>query len=286
MKANKYVRRGAVLTGALLLGACSMETESPGVESGEVQTKSVAFTNEAGEEVAPVETLSFEGGVQVGFFEPEPGELQVLSWGPNGTQPPISKEIVDEGLSATQLYSRLSGAEAPASLKEAQARAEKLAGDVARGSEALNASYDRPLSDPSSPEGEERSGDTGSKSQAVYYYDCQGTYSYDEWFNCNFCYGGGDYDITWMWVTGDGNFTRVDRNHTYTTVSVYGGGALNLKVEKRTWSSWSTHLSTSVANGYWVQSELGWDFLDFDTRATVTNASGDSYHWCSYGWST
>lgn len=277
----KCLRVSMIATGVLALAACAVETNSP--ENAAVLDKSVAFTDENGEEVVPFETLSFEGGVQVGFFEPKPGELQVLSWGPNGAQVPISKEVVDQGLSATDLYGKLSGLEAPASLKAAQSRAQASASGR-RGTEV--ASSEPPLSDPSSPHAVTRSGEVASKSQAVRYYDCQGSFSYDEWFNCKFCYGSGDYDITWMWVTGDGSFTREDHNHTYTTVSVYGGGALTLKVEKRTWSSWSTHLNATVANGFWVQSPLGWDFLDFDTRATVTNGAGDSYHWCSYGWST
>lgn len=284
MKLIKHLRGGVALVGTLLFGACAVETESAGVDSNELQEKAVAFTNEAGEELAPIETLSFEGDTQVGFFEPKPGELQVLSWGPNGSQPPIDKALVDQGLSATELYTELSGADAPATLKAAQARTEERLGEVVKSKEVLNASYDRPVSDPASPEGLEKSGDTASTSLPVYYYDCQGSFSYDEWFNCTFCYGGGDYDITWMWVTGNGSFTRSDFNHTYTTVSVYGGTALTLKVQKRTWTSWSTKLNATVANGFWVQSELGFDTLDFDTKAEVTNASGDSYHWCSYGW--
>lgn len=278
MKTIRYVSGGLFVAAALSLGACSVESGGTGEATGE----SVAFTNDQGETVAPLETLSFDGGVKVGFFEPNPGDLKVLSWGPNGAEAPITKELVDEGLSATELYAKLSGAEAPDTLVAAQERAHASAVGAPTESEVLNASYQAPISTGAAPV----TGDAASKEQGVYYYDCTGSFSYDEWFNCNFCYGGGDYDVTWMWVTGDGSFTRNDRNHTYTTVSVYGGGALNLKVEKRTWSSWSTSLNTSVANGFWVQSELGWDYLDFDTRAAVTQAAGDSYHWCSYGWST
>ena len=94
MKTIRYVSGGLFVAAALSLGACSVESGGTGEATGE----SVAFTNDQGETVAPLETLSFDGGVKVGFFEPNPGDLKVLSWGPNGTEAPITKELVDEGL--------------------------------------------------------------------------------------------------------------------------------------------------------------------------------------------
>lgn len=160
MKTIRYVSGGLFVAATLSLGACSVESGGTGEATGE----SVAFTNDQGETVAPLETLSFDGGVKVGFFEPNPGDLKVLSWGPNGTEAPITKELVDEGLSATELYAKLSGAEAPDTLVAAQERAHASAVGTPTESEVLNASYQAPTSTGAAPV----TGDAASKEQGVY----------------------------------------------------------------------------------------------------------------------
>lgn len=112
----------------------------------------------------PAGDAQLRRGVKVGFFEPNPGDLKVLSWGPNGTEAPITKELVDEGLSATELYAKLSGAEAPDTLVAAQERAHASAVGTPTESEVLNASYQAPTSTGAAPV----TGDAASKEQGVY----------------------------------------------------------------------------------------------------------------------
>jgi hypothetical protein len=266
--------------GGFVLAAvgCSVATEEADPTVG---VEGVSFTNsETGEEIAPFETLSFPGDVKVGFFEPTPGDLSVTAWGPNGSPTPITNEIANAKLSKVALFERLANRPASEKLVQAQSRADALAAELER-SEVPSPEV---LSEvPAEPA--ESSEPVRSKSQAQYLFDCKGSFSYDEWFNCNFCSGVGDYDITWMWVTGDGSYTRSDKNHAYSTVSVYGGGTLNFKTEKRTWTSWSTVKTTNLANGFWVTQETPYATFDYDTRSTVSQAAGDSYHWCGNGWS-
>lgn len=269
---------------ALAAVGCSVATDgSEG--AAEAGVDGVSFTNsETGEAIAPFETLSFPGGVQVGFFETNPGDLSVTAWGPNGANSPITRSLADEKLSPVELFERLGNRSAPESLVQAQSRADALSEEIQKAG-----SPDKPVltAEPDRIQSEQPAGldAVRSKEQKQYLYDCKGSFSYDEWFNCNFCYDGGDYDITWMWSTGDGSFTRNDKNHAYSTVSVWGGGTLNLKTDKRTWSSWSNVKTTNIANGFWVTQETPYQFLDYDTRSVVSQASGDSYHWCANGWS-
>ncbi|HEY8944165.1 MAG TPA: hypothetical protein VIM73_07880 [Polyangiaceae bacterium] len=265
----------------MLGSACSAAVD----ESVDEATEPVAFrASDTGLKLEPLERIDFDNGTSLAFFEPSPGGLMAVQWGPNGATPPVNRDLAAKRLKPTELYQEVAKRTAPATLMDAQVRAEALKKEASakpRVDEARQMSVSPPVAASGA-----LSSQPGMKREAVYYYDCQGSFSYEEWFNCSFCYGGGDYDLTWMYVTGSGSFTRTDMNHTWSTVSVYGGGSVHFNNQKRPWYSWSTTLDTYVQNGYWAQAEMGWDFTDFDTKSLVDNASGDSYHWCSYGWST
>lgn len=265
-----------------LSGGCSVALDETG-ETGEAADP-VTFKLSTGETVQPFEKIQFDNGTVVGFFETQPGDLTVYQWGANLATPPVTKALASEKLKPAELYQRLTKNAAPETLVAAQNRAEAMQAKTAQSAKIsrLPASVAAPTSKLDSASSTSAA---SKKTQGVYYYDCVGSFSYDEWFNCSFCYGSGDYDYTWMWVSGSGNFQKNDMNHTFSTVSVYGGGSVHFNNQKQPWYSWSTTLDTYVANGFWVQAEMGYDFTDFDTKSRVDNASGDSYHWCSYGWS-
>jgi hypothetical protein len=270
-----------VLAGIVSMSGCAVESGEPSGEAADAtsQSQDVAFLDSAtGEEVHPFESLSFEGGSKVGFFESAPGELMVFAWGSNESPHPITEELAAKKLSASGLYETLSGKRAPASLLEAEGRAEVA---------AKNAEKSRPLSVGAAPVEDIGGESVRSKESATYLYDCQGSFSYDEWFNCNFCYhpaSSSGYDHTWMWSTGDGSYSSSDKIHHTSTVSVYGGNSVVFKVETRTWYSWATKTDVRIPNGKYVSSYKTDTGLDFDVRAKVTQGSGASYHWCGYGY--
>lgn len=290
--------RHAMLVGALAIG-CDTQESNPedlaGTPSSDTPSEEGVSVRspQTGAVVTPIARVSFPGGARVDFFEETPGNLTVVQWGPNMATPPVDRSLQLENLSPVDLYARLSGQRAPDALIAAQARRDLAAtvktGDrPSRGNskEGWMTSAPQMLSRPGNGVGYASSAPgVEEKKQAVRYFDCVGSMSYDEWFNCRFCdSGAGTYDITWMWVTGSGSFTRTDKTHTWSTVSVFGGDTVHFKNEKRPWYSWSTTLDTFVKNGFWAQREEPYSYTDYDVRSSVDQAAGDSYHWCAYGW--
>jgi len=245
----------------------------------------VYFLNtNTGERAAPLAHIDFESGAAVDFFASDDGVIHVATSGRNLTDVPPVRQLMRE-LPAVGVYEQLSGKPAPASLVEAQARAEFLAAQRAQVADPEpKMSTKRPVSAMTGSAAKAATG-LGTTGQALYYYDCQGTFSYDEWFNCNFCYHSdwNMYDYTWMWVTGSGSYGQDDVDYSQDTVSVYGGGSVYHQLQYRHWYSWSTPISTYVQNGYYVT----WDHFaagnDHDIRSVVNSADGDSYHWCGNG---
>jgi hypothetical protein len=236
-----------------------------------------------GETAVPIETIELEGGTVVAFFEPAPGELQTMQWGPNGSLPAISTELAAKKLNAPKLFEALSGRAASHELVAAQARADELAAaGRPKGAEAESEEVAR-LPIPTSALTPSAAGDVGRTSEAALNFDCKGEFSYDEWFACSFCATWPTWAVNWMWVSGSGSFTRNDNTDTVSTVSVFAGGSVHFKNENRTWYSWSTPLDTFVSNGFWAQRSEPLSLVDFDIRSTVDNAAGDSYHWCGWG---
>lgn len=271
-----------MMTGACAIGSPESSPGEPDASpaSPSAETKGVTITNEeTGEEVLPLETLTFEGGSQVAFFEPTAGDLFVATFGPNGAPPPIDKDLEGEELLPVDLYERLSGKQAPLRLLDAQARALELEAvqGPARGDSRVQSSSQRPEA---RTEGGE---DVRPKTSEAQLFDCKGTFSYDEWFNCNYCQGVGDFDYTWMWSTGNGSFQRNDVRTYWTTVSVYAGTPLNFRIRHRPWYSWSTRVSVNVAAGYYYAGSAR-NSTDYDLEVKTSDASGSSYHWCSNGW--
>lgn len=274
---RKYIALGLIS----MTGACAVSTpenSSSSSETGEVAA--VTFTDETtGETISAFETLSFEGGSKVGFFEPEPGSLFVTAWGPNGAKSAISKEVAQEDLLPLELYERLSGREAPVSLVQAQTRAldAEAASGEARGDTRVQSIATKPAA---STEGGD---EIRSKESEVSFFDCKGSFSYDEWFNCNFC-GSVRFDYTWMWSTGNGTVYEEDVTTYWSTVSVYGGNGLSFRVRHRPWYSWSNFTNVNIIPGYYVQSVHRNTSTDYDLESKTLNATGSFYHWCTNGW--
>ncbi len=281
---KKYLSLGLlIMTGACAVGSPESSPGEPAASPASLsaETKGVTITNEeTGEEILPLETLSFEGGSQVAFFEPTAGDLFVAAFGPNGAPPPIDKDLEGEELLPVDLYERLSGKQAPLTLLDAQARALELEAvqGPARGDSRVQSSPQQPPD--TRTEGGE---DVRPKASEARLFDCQGAFSYDEWFNCNFCSGVGEFDYTWMWSTGDGSFQKNDIETYWSTVSVHGGTPLNFRIRHRPWYSWTTHVSINVAPGYFYRASFR-NASDYDIEVKTINATGSFYHWCSNGW--
>lgn len=264
----------------MLTGACAVGVPDGGSTTGGTEPEGVGFTDEAtGERIEAFETLSFEGGAKVGFFEPSPGDLFVASWGPNEAPPAITKDVAQEDLLPLELYERLSGKSAPTSLVLAQSRAldaEALEGGD-RGETRVQSTVERPS---------ENGDEIRSKSAEAKLFDCQGTFSYDEWFNCNFCSGVG-FDYTWMWSGGSGTQYQEDVTTYWSAVSAYAGNGITYRIRHRPWSSWSTRVSVSIAPGFYYSTSYRDTGTDYDLETKTLNASaaeGDGYHWCTNGW--
>jgi len=217
----------------------------------------------------------------VKFYEPENGLILVTEAGRNGNPPVITADM--KKLSAVALYEGLTNEKAPAPLVEAAGRAAQLQ-RVARPIREAAALDVTPafLRAPATVA-------TGSAGQLEKVTSALTfSSSYDQWFYDNFCENGhnvGDWTwgITWMYSSGSGNFTRYDNNLVSSTVSVYGGDSVHAKFQIQPWYSWSTPKDLFIQNGYYYgyfRVDLS---IDFDFRVYVDQASGDSYHWCSYG---
>ena len=284
-KLCRHWRHWIVLS--VLIGACDADNESGGAVQGATSSlaaKGVVVTKDGSDEaIAPVAQISFPNGTAIGFFELSPGELSTLEWGPVMASPPVDRRTAGERLSPVKLYERLAGAKAPLALAQAQARRDaRAASDRGAGgpSDGNSAQPPRRLTrGASAPAGE-----LNLVQQALIYYDCQNDTSYDAWFNCTFCdRGNGAYDYTWLHRGGDGWFQQNDVWYGHSTVSVYGGDILRFKNEERPWWSWSTVQNVTIPNGYWVRRTTDNTSVDRDIRSTVSESSGDGYHWCAYG---
>ncbi|MDX2051049.1 MAG: hypothetical protein SFV15_01575 [Polyangiaceae bacterium] len=251
---------------------------SPGIGAGAEPTEPVV-RNEKGELAVPVAQVARDGAT-VGFYNVG-GQILVQETGRNGSTPLISRELRERQLSAVELYKELAHADAPAELVALDSDGMTRVPTSTAGAEAVSAPSTLPSASGSSG--------TGKIEQQLLYYDCTSPNpSYDQWFNCTFCYKtfsgwSNEFDFTWMWVTGDGNWKRTVKS-AYSTVSVYGGGSIHF----RNSSDGSTFLDTFVPNGYWSRADwyltnrIAW-FADWNARSYVDQASGDSYHWCSLG---
>jgi hypothetical protein len=291
MRRNEGIRQGIGLAGALLFavvgcdgtgnstGDPSTGSESPALAgSADDTVQSEALQDEAMGLRAKIE---FPDQGVVKFFEPQEGVVLIAEIGKNGTPPMIPASMT--GMPATDLYQALAKQAAPAPLVEAVSRAAllkqrtplttavpqlDLAPPALRAAETARASADSGLTQISS---------------ALTFSN-----SYDQWFYDNFCAGGKyvgngwDYIVNWMYVTGTGSFQRNDMNWVDSTVSVYGGGAVHYRVQIRPWYSWSTTLDVQIQNGYYYKWHRD-NGTDYDVYIYVDQASGDSYHWCSYG---
>jgi len=269
------------------LQACD---EDGGFPEDEIVQEEVQFLTDDEEEALPIEKIEFEDETTVAFFEEDTGEISVYEWGPIGSTPKLSRELSEANLSAPDLYERLTGTSAPRVLIDAQLRS-----DMLRRQEGDNEAEDLQAIEAPRSASLTKDGDIVSDSSAILYYSCDGPpySSYDEWFNCNFCNlttnAGFDYDITWMWRTGNGSFTEDDMKWSMSAVAVHGGNGLSFTCKKRTWSSWSTTFSATVPYGWWMRCETHMsrgffgNYYDFDTRSNVTSADGVDYHWCSSG---
>jgi hypothetical protein len=275
---------GTLLLTGLTMVACGAAADDPTASNGVVgEDAPGVVVSELGKgELQPIARISGASGVKLDFFEPQPGDLFTIQWGPIGATPLVTDALRKRNLPPEELYKALSGGAAPAALSAAQKRANDLA--------KQKPPPGQPTSDPDTtrPPGtflsKVVSDEIGAVSQAIpTTYDCQGAYDQHEWFYCNFCKSG-KFTINWMSSTGSGNYSRYDVNSATSTVGVLGGNDVHFRVRYRKWSTWSTHLDTRVSNGYFAQSDKGLDLLDFDTQGYVDQADGDFYHWCAWGW--
>ena len=217
----------------------------------------------------------------VKFYEPMDGIILISEVGLNGTAPMVPPSL--DGLSATEMYEALAKQKAPSALVEAASRAALLKQRPALKTIAPTAELAPPSlrATPTLGVG----GDSGlvRLSSALTFNN-----SYDQWFYDNFCAGGTyvgngwDYVVQWMYVTGTGSFRRNDMNWVDSTVSVYGGGSVHYRVQIEPWYTWSTVLDVMIPNGYYHKWHRD-SGTDYDVYIYVDQASGDSYHWCSYG---
>lgn len=296
MKTNRKPIDGGVFATAILAAGVLLAAAGCGVE--ETETGDPAGAGAAGMVApAPFEppslspqdeaamnlraTVVMPDRAVVKFYEPQDGLIVVTEAGRNGTAPVIAASM--KRLSAVDLYERLTNQKAPAPLVEATARATQLQ-RVARPSRET-APLDAIPSSVRATGGRDTNlaGDLQTVRSALTFPN-----SYDQWFYDNFCEQGsqvGDWTwgITWMFSSGSGNFTRSDNNFASSTVSVYGGGSVHAKFQIMPWYSWQTPKDLFIQNGYYYR-YYRFDFsVDFDFRVYVDQASGDLYHWCSYG---
>jgi len=277
---------GLILAAAGCGGEGTPETGDPAVAESAEGTAFNPPSFSAGDD----QELNLRASVEVPnravvkFYEPQDGFILISEAGRNGNPPVITKDM--KKLSAVDIYERLSNQKAPLALVDAvehaslQRQRQRPVGSIR---EAALADITPFLLRATTADKTKVVGDVQQITSALTFAS-----SYDQWFYDNFCENGanvGDWTwgITWMFVSGSGNFRRNDNNYVSSTVSVYGGGSVHNKVEIMPWYSWSTPKDLYIQNGYYYQ-YYRLDFgVDFDFRVTVDQAAGDSYHWCAYG---
>ena len=272
MKNHENLRRGSLL-GAIIIMA-SLGTVGCGADRTDASADSDEVTNTA-TLLAKVEVP--ERGF-VKFYEASEGVILVQEDALIGAEPLIPRD--QRSVDSISLYRQLAGNDAPAALTHAVAEAKRLQAsprpvrdrvrlDVApRSSVATNVSQ--------AAEG------ISKATSAVTFQN-----PYDEWFFTTYCPQPSmlwPVAYNWMFSTGSGNFTWYDVNVVTSTVSIYGGTILQFGMRTRTWDTWTTTPSEPVMQSYARTWRADNASTDFDAKAWVDQANGDSYHWCSLGY--
>jgi hypothetical protein len=252
---------------ALTLSACSAEptgdsasteTErSPNADPSMIEMENEEYLN-------PIARVNFPGHGSVRFYEPEPGYVVVLQSGVDSLGAKIGFKTASGTL--VDKYERLAGAAAPQTLRDAVARAERLA------AEAPPEIAGEPIDAPQVPDPQLREKNhTG------------------DWFHDGYCdmhfQSNADEQAFWPVVSGTGSFT-------WTTLDVLQSAARSLQGQVRfraRWrprASWSGYTTAYLDPGeHAIFYEEYRDVLRFAWNSIVDQASdpGDVYDFCSWG---
>lgn len=218
------------LMGLLAVGAGACMSEEEEAQSG------------------PITTLDLANGGRVDFYEAAPGQILVSA---RGDLPP---EVED--LKPLELYQALSGTPAPASLREAQLRADlALAARPPRSASPSDAV--------TAPARTETSSLTGTDFQSAW---------------CN----PGTVDFDYCWLSRTNNYSidisSVDWLHAHANSC---SGTFLLSVYNKTLFSWNLLYSDTVTGSTYVST---YSPTDNDTyRVEISQASGDCWHLAIHG---
>ena len=201
-------------------------------------------------------TLPDEG--HIAFYEPEPGALLIIESG--RADAPRAYEGSEGRLRADALYEKLTGAAAPAALRDAvqrQAVAEpaRERGAVAEGDDEVPA-----------PEGQVTQALGVSRDAAS--------------FRSRHCEDIGGTNLIWLNRTGDGSVgQKNDKNWVAAAVRAHRG-TVRFVFKVRPWYTWRDQAEVSIPAGYYESVEV-WNNVDFDIKGSVSEADGDVYDFCT-----
>jgi hypothetical protein len=256
---------------ALTLSACSAEPTGDSAttdteRSSDVDPSMIEMENEA--YLNPIARVNFPGQGSVRFYEPEPGYVVVLQSGVDSLGAKIGAKAA--GATLVEKYERLAGAAAPQTLRDAVARADRLAAEA-----------------PPSIAGE-RGGAPQLPEQVPGPLLREKNHTGD-WFWDGYCdmhlQWNADEEAFWPWVTGTGSFT-------WTTLDVVQSaarsnqGQVRFRVRWRPRASWSGYTTLYLNPGeHAIYYEEYRDLLRFGWNSIVDQASdpGDIYDFCSWG---
>lgn len=259
------MRHGMILAAGLLLFAAACDDQTDPVDN-----EGAGYINEMDKSIEALERIEFDDGAVLEFFEPNPGTLSFSQWGPEDAALPVNKALLDEGLSPKELYERVTGREAPASIVSAQHRLD----------EAILKAPETPLSTVDVDQIEEhitydglaeatKNGDIATKHLGLLTRTQ---------FRNTFCGTGADFTYRYFSATGDRSRTKY--NVAVTIGGCYAVQGLSLctcKDEGVVFAQRNIQGGTSdnyLGCGVWNSGS---------SQVALTNGAGDIYDFCFNG---
>jgi hypothetical protein len=210
-------------------------------------------------------------GRTVSFVSPEPGVVTVQESGPLGATPAV-KAFAGERLDAVALYERISGKTAPEALVTAT---RATIAPAEPGERAVK--DDEPDVFPSGAGSTNPVDGVGQTTEAL-----SNGLTPDQ-FASAFCTATDDSKhFNWLFVTGTGSLTRMDV-HDFQSAVLGIDGTVHFVAKYRPWFTWRNISDTDVPAGWYLYAfRPDGSANDWDSRATTSEADGDTYSMCTH----
>ncbi len=202
------------------------------------------------------------GDTKVTFYEPEAGTIVMTELGKVGTDPVLASARGERPL---DIYEQFSGQRAPAALVQAQRIVDELA----------TLEPPRVVAAPTADD-EEASAASARVPRAL---------ADDEWFWANYC-GNQQNEFykekRWRAATSNEVDFQIDDIYRGHIAVMSLEGTIKASFKTRSWYTWSGATRVELPKGYYYDYLTG-GVGDYDIKAYIYEASGNTYDACGYG---